>query len=236
MSLVFSGIQRLCIALDGRFLQVLRNDIVEVIAMANGADNLLFQQRNPEHQQSIPNELFARACGIGFRLKNQNWARKCKSIDSPSGASTDRRDPPSINMHFESGNRVYNRNGVRRFEWEQKDEYEVYRDEDRYTWGGDVSIINISKNDIRVILERASLHEKSFICLPEHWGIFTQATPQDPYSRAYMDNKLHGIYRFHEDSLNDFKWRLDSIYHPLNDSISWLTTCMEQMRHNIANM
>ncbi|KAJ4894664.1 Uncharacterized protein Rs2_21458 [Raphanus sativus] len=51
-----------------------------------------------------------------------------------------------------------------------------------------------------------------------------------------MDEKLSGIYIFHEESLNDFKWRLDSIYDPLDNKITWLTTCMEELKEDIATM
>ena len=30
--------------------------------------------------------------------------------------------------------------------------------------------------------------------------------------------------------------KLDGVYYPLNDSISWLTTCMEEMKQDIAMM
>ncbi|WZZ87421.1 hypothetical protein YC2023_116000 [Brassica napus] len=30
--------------------------------------------------------------------------------------------------------------------------------------------------------------------------------------------------------------KLDGVYYPLNDSISWLTTCMEEMRQDIARI
>ena len=30
--------------------------------------------------------------------------------------------------------------------------------------------------------------------------------------------------------------KLDGVYYPLNDSISWLTTCMEEMRQDIAKI
>ena len=30
--------------------------------------------------------------------------------------------------------------------------------------------------------------------------------------------------------------KLDGVYYPLNNSISWLTTCMEGMRQNLARI
>ncbi|KAF3562199.1 hypothetical protein DY000_02014545 [Brassica cretica] len=33
-----------------------------------------------------------------------------------------------------------------------------------------------------------------------------------------------------------FKMKLDGVYYPLNDSISWQTTCMEEMKQDIARI
>ncbi|KAG2322993.1 hypothetical protein Bca52824_016206 [Brassica carinata] len=52
-----------------------------------------------------------------------------------------------------------------------------------------------------------------------------------------MDEKLKDIYTAQYDSMNDFKCRLDSVYHPLNGKITWLTKTMECRRryhHNEA--
>ncbi|KAF2549304.1 hypothetical protein F2Q70_00022984 [Brassica cretica] len=35
---------------------------------------------------------------------------------------------------------------------------------------------------------------------------------------------------------SDFQMKLDGVYHPLNDGIGWLTTCMEEMRQDIASI
>ncbi|KAF3573878.1 hypothetical protein F2Q69_00059017 [Brassica cretica] len=35
---------------------------------------------------------------------------------------------------------------------------------------------------------------------------------------------------------SDFQVKLDGVYHPLNDSIGWITTCMEKMRQDIARI
>ncbi|KAF3570722.1 hypothetical protein F2Q69_00059021 [Brassica cretica] len=39
-----------------------------------------------------------------------------------------------------------------------------------------------------------------------------------------------------EKNEGDFQMKLDGVYYPLNDSISWLTTCMEEMRQDIAKI
>ncbi|KAJ4902004.1 hypothetical protein Rs2_15955 [Raphanus sativus] len=48
-----------------------------------------------------------------------------------------------------------------------------------------------------------------------------------------MDNKLTKAHIMEVDSLNDFKWRLDSVYHPLNDKVTWLTKSMEFLADDI---
>ncbi|KAG2330178.1 hypothetical protein Bca52824_001358 [Brassica carinata] len=69
----------------------------------------------------------------------------------------------------------------------------------------------------------------------EHRERFTPATQEDPdpYSRAEMDDKLNDIYTIHYDSMNDFKWKLDSVYHPLNDKIKYLTQTMENLPEDV---
>ncbi|KAF3528611.1 hypothetical protein DY000_02039747 [Brassica cretica] len=127
-------------AIDGHALQVYREEIADILQMANGADNLFMQQRTvPTHQQRVTKKFY--------------------------------------------------------------DELGCARDVDGH-------IINVSKDDIRKLMERASRDEHSCICLPEHASSFTQT-------------KL---------------MKLDGVYYPLNDSISWLTTCMEEMRQDIAKI
>ena len=47
---------------------------------------------------------------------------------------------------------------------------------------------------------------------------------------------LYGICGAQETNEDDFQIKLYGVYYPLNDSISWLTTCMEEMRQDIARM
>ncbi|KAG2322942.1 hypothetical protein Bca4012_058402 [Brassica carinata] len=69
----------------------------------------------------------------------------------------------------------------------------------------------------------------------EHRERFTPATQADPdpYSRAEMDEKLNDIYTIQYDSMNDFKWKLDSVYHPFNDKITYLTQTMENLAEDV---
>ncbi|KAJ4874211.1 hypothetical protein Rs2_43947 [Raphanus sativus] len=114
---------------------------------------------------------------------------------------------------------------------EEKDKYGVYRDMHGRPRNLQGHVISISSSHIRDILQRASLREPSFICLPEHRERFTTPIPSDPvaYSREEVDKKLNEIYTIQYDSMNDFKCKLDSVYHPLNDKITGLTKTLKQL-------
>ncbi|KAF2566504.1 hypothetical protein F2Q68_00025374 [Brassica cretica] len=47
---------------------------------------------------------------------------------------------------------------------------------------------------------------------------------------------FYGICGEQEKNKEDFQMKLDGVYYPLNDNISWLTTCMEEMRQDIARI
>ncbi|KAG2323412.1 hypothetical protein Bca52824_016625 [Brassica carinata] len=51
-----------------------------------------------------------------------------------------------------------------------------------------------------------------------------------------MDEKLNDIYTIQYDSMNDFKCKLDSVYHPLNEKITWLTKTMKELADDITIM
>ncbi|KAF3505992.1 hypothetical protein F2Q69_00005257 [Brassica cretica] len=54
------------------------------------------------------------------------------SIDKDALTSFDKAPSPSIDRRYECGRRAYDIYGARKFRWEQKDEYGVYRDESGY--------------------------------------------------------------------------------------------------------
>ena len=62
--------------------------------------------------------------------------------------SIDRTPLSSIDGLLANGQRVYDQNGQRRFHWEAKDEYGVYRYEHGYAQVVDGSAILVSKEDI----------------------------------------------------------------------------------------
>ncbi|KAF3519979.1 hypothetical protein DY000_02060059 [Brassica cretica] len=198
--------------------------------MANGAENLFMQQHYiPENQQRVANEFSDTAGGVDDRFKPTYQQHTRPSIDI--------RDPKSIDRRPEFGKRAYDRDGTRRFHWEEKDEYGVYRDDHGHARDVDGHIIRVSKDDIRNLLERASMDEHSRLCLPEHARSFkhTKLVPEI-YTKDEINEKLYGICGAQEKNEDDFQMKLHGVYYPLNDSISWLTACMEEMRQDIARM
>ncbi|KAJ4881608.1 hypothetical protein Rs2_38663 [Raphanus sativus] len=57
-----------------------------------------------------------------------------------------------------------------------------------------------------------------------------------PYIREEMDEILTKAHIRQIDSLNDFKWRIDSVYHPLNDKIEGLAENMELLANHIRSI
>ena len=139
MNLVFSGTKMPCKsfffgqnharALDGRILQVSRDDIGDILQLANGANNLFTQQHSiPDNNPAVPDEYpRATTTGIGPHQSctpvGQASIDKVAStsLDKVTSTSIDKPPSPSIDRRYECG--------ARKFRWEQKDEYGVYRDE-----------------------------------------------------------------------------------------------------------
>ncbi|KAF3531546.1 hypothetical protein DY000_02039280 [Brassica cretica] len=125
----------------------------------------------------------------------------------------------------------------KKFYWEAKDEYGVYRDDKGCTRDMDGHIINVSKEEIRKLMERASRDEPNYICLPEHANIFTQTKlVPEIYTKDEINEMFYGVCGEQEKNKEAFQMKLDGVYYPLNDSISWLTTCMEEMKQDIARI
>ncbi|KAF3607419.1 hypothetical protein DY000_02048371 [Brassica cretica] len=127
--------------------------------------------------------------------------RVTKEFYDTAGGVDDRFKPkyrqhthPSIDRRPEFGKGAYNRDGIRRFHWEQKDEYGVYIDEYEHARGVDGHIIHVSKDDIRNLLEIASMDEHIYICLPEHARSFTQTKlVLEIYTKDEINEILYGI-------------------------------------------
>ncbi|KAF3521337.1 hypothetical protein F2Q69_00047339 [Brassica cretica] len=186
-------------AIDGRALQVSREDILQ---MANRADNLFMQQHTvPTTQQRVTTELYDAAGDIDIHFKQKNRHHTRPSIDVDVHPSIDRR--PKF------GSRAFYLFGTRKFYWEAKDEYGLYSDDQGCARGVDGHVINVSKDDIRKLMERASRE---------------------------INEMFYGVCGAQEKYEGDFQMKLDGVYYPLNDSISWLTTCMEEIRQDIAKI
>ncbi|CAN7076785.1 unnamed protein product, partial [Brassica oleracea var. botrytis] len=153
-------------AMDGRILQVSREDIADILQLANGPDNLFMQQR------SIPDEIGShQSCRPVGQASIDKVAPT--SFDRVTLMSLDKAPSQSIDRRYECGRRAYDVYRARKFRWEQKDEYGVYRDESGYARSVAGEMIPVTKDNIRKILERASLFEESHLCLPEHATSFT---------------------------------------------------------------
>ncbi|KAG5374469.1 hypothetical protein IGI04_042211 [Brassica rapa subsp. trilocularis] len=124
-------------AIDGRILQVSREDIADILQVANGPDNLFSQQRGtPDVIQTNPNN------HVGVAATEINPYLSCQpkgqasidgttqtSIDRITLTSTDKDDQTSIDRRYEFGYRAFDMYGARKFTWERRDVYGVYRDE-----------------------------------------------------------------------------------------------------------
>ncbi|KAF2559976.1 hypothetical protein F2Q68_00013319 [Brassica cretica] len=116
-------------AMDGTILQVSREDIADILQLANGPYNLLMQQRSiPDNIPAVPDEHpRADTTEIGSHQSCQPVGQT--SIDKDAPRSFDRAPSPSIDRRYECERHAYDIYGARKFRWEQKDEYGVYRDE-----------------------------------------------------------------------------------------------------------
>ncbi|KAF2620130.1 hypothetical protein F2Q68_00038866 [Brassica cretica] len=156
-------------------------------------------------------------------LKTANGAKICSYINA-TFQNTNMRIQKSFMTQLE----IY---------WEEKNEYGVYRDEQGYAKDLDGHTIRVHNRDIRRLLERASRDEPSYICIPEHANLFTQTKlVPEIYTKDEINEMFYGVCGAQEKDEGDFQMKLDGVYHPLNDSIGWLTTCMEKMRQDIARI
>ncbi|KAF3551708.1 hypothetical protein DY000_02007236 [Brassica cretica] len=118
----------------------------------------------------------------------------CKSYGWDALTSLDKAPSPSIDTRYECGRCSYDIYGARKFRREQKDEYGVYRDESGYARSVAGEMIPVTKDNIRKILERASLFEESHICLPEHATSFTPTKlAPEIYTKDEINEMVTGI-------------------------------------------
>ncbi|KAF3570961.1 hypothetical protein F2Q69_00059000 [Brassica cretica] len=116
---VFSDLDGYARAIDGHALQVSKEDIADILQMANGEDNLFMLQRTVPATQKVTKDVYDTSGGIDNRFK--------KKYRHPTRPSTDVNIPSSIDRRPEFGRRAFDHFGTRKFYWEEKDEYGVYR-------------------------------------------------------------------------------------------------------------
>ncbi|KAG5410838.1 hypothetical protein IGI04_007157 [Brassica rapa subsp. trilocularis] len=232
-------------AIDGRILQVTREDIADILQVANGPDNLFSQQRGtPYIIQTDPNK------HVGVATTEINPDLSCQpkgqasidgttqtSIDRITPTSTDKDDPTSIDRRYEFGNRAYDMYGARKFTWERRDEYGVYRDECGYARGVAGEMIHVTKDDIRNLLERASLFEESHICLPEHATSFTLTRlAPELYTKDEINEMVTGICGAQEKLGEELKSLVEDTHQPLDRGYNELFRSMVEMRTEIESL
>uniref|UniRef100_M4FHK3 Uncharacterized protein n=1 Tax=Brassica campestris TaxID=3711 RepID=M4FHK3_BRACM len=166
------------------------------------------------------------------------WERTrfSQSIDTRHQQSIDTRGPQSIDINNTT---LTDNHPIPKtiFSWEEKDEYGIYKDDQGCARGMDGHTISISKEKIRRLLERASKDEPNYICLPEHANLFTQTKLLlEIYTKDEINKMFYGFCGEQENNKEAFQMKLDGVSHPLNDSIGWLTTCLEEIRQDIARI
>ncbi|KAF3545100.1 hypothetical protein DY000_02006737 [Brassica cretica] len=94
----------------------------------------------------------------------------------------------------EFGKRAYDHYGTRRFHWEEKDGYGVYSDDYGHARDVDGHNIIVSKDDIRSLLERASMDEHNYLCLPEYARSFTKTKlVPEIYTKDEINEMFYGV-------------------------------------------
>ncbi|KAF3589607.1 hypothetical protein F2Q69_00029440 [Brassica cretica] len=169
--------------------EYLTPDEFDILQTANRAENLFVHQRNiPEYQHKDTKEFYYAAGGIdkSFKLRSRH----------PT--------PSSFDRHPEFGRRAFDSHCTRKFYWEKKDQYGVYKDEQGYARDLDGNTIH-------------------------------KAGTRD-LTKDEINEMFYGVCGEQEKNKEAFQMKLDGVYYPLNDSISWLTTCMEEMKQDIARI
>ncbi|KAL0759140.1 hypothetical protein Bca101_075290 [Brassica carinata] len=107
--------------------------------------------------------------------------------------------------------------GARKFTWERRDGYGVYRDECGHARGVAGEMIPVTKDDIRILLERAYLFEERHICLPENATSFT-LTRMAPelYTKDEINEMVTGICGAQEKLGEELKSLVEDTHQPLD--------------------
>ncbi|XP_033132355.1 uncharacterized protein LOC103833572 isoform X1 [Brassica rapa] len=159
------------------------------------------------------------------------------SLDRVTPTSLDKAPSPSIDRRYECGRHAYDSYGARKFRWEEKDEYGVYRDESGHARSTAGDMIRVTKDDIRKILERASLFGEGHICLPEHATSFTPTTLAPKiYTKDEINEMVTDICGTQEKLGDELKTLVDDTYQHLDRGYNELFRCMAELRTEIESM
>ncbi|WZZ51107.1 hypothetical protein YC2023_051214 [Brassica napus] len=187
-------------AIDSRTLHVSQEDIADILQTANGVDNMFMHQRS-NHEQKTTKEFYDAVGGIENSFKQRSRHTNHPSINI---------DVPTVTRQPEFSRRAFDPYGNKKFYWEGKDEYGVYRDDREFARDLDGHTIPVDNKDIRRLLERASKDEPAYICLPEHASQFTQ-TKLVPkiYSNDEINEMFYGVCGEHDRNKEAFQMKLD---------------------------
>ncbi|KAF2573527.1 hypothetical protein F2Q70_00002182 [Brassica cretica] len=188
---------------------------------------------------------------IDTRHQQSIDTRHQQSIDNNNATSIDNR--PILKTTVSEKDKLDN-------QYLTPDELGIFRDPDGYTKAIDGRTLHVSREDILDILQTANgadnlfMHQRSnpeqkatkefydtaggidngFIQRSRHT---TQPSIDvDIYTKDKINEMFYGVCGEHERNKEAFQMKLDGVYNPLNDSISWLTTCIEEMKQNIARI
>ncbi|KAF3568109.1 hypothetical protein DY000_02013407 [Brassica cretica] len=191
-------------------------DEFDILQVANEPDNLFSQQRGtPDVIQTDPNK------HVGVATKEINPDLSCQSkgqasidgttqtsIDRITPTSTDKDDPTSIDRRYEFGYRAFDMYGARKFTWERRDEYGVYRDECGHARG-------------------VSEHATSFT--------LTRLAPE-LYTKDEINEMVTGICGAQEKLGEELKSLVEDTHQPLYRGYNELFRSMVEMRIEIESL
>lgn len=112
--------------------------------------------------------------------------------------------------------------------------YGIYRDKNGYAGVANGIIIHVSRDEIRAILERASMVGHTHISLTEYAEVTITTVPEpETYNKAEINELVEGIYRAIGTADDYFTKRLDDVYYPINDNIERLTTRIDGLKEEM---
>ncbi|KAG5388525.1 hypothetical protein IGI04_030066 [Brassica rapa subsp. trilocularis] len=192
---------------NGRILQVSREDIADILQVANGPDNLFSQQRGtPDVIQTDPNN----HVGVTTTEINPDLSRQPKgqasidgttetSIDRVTPTSIDRDDPMSINRRYEFG----------------------------------TALLTCTEPEISL----GNKGTKDHICLPKHATSFTLTRlAPELYTKDEINEMVFGICGAQEKLGEELKTLVEDTHQPLDRGYNELFGSMAEMKTEIESL